>query len=62
MIRRIAAAAALATLAAAAPALAAPKANTITAVGGMKVKLNEYVTDDQHFDADTATRSSPARP
>ena len=43
MIRRILPAAALASLILAAPALAAPKANTITAIGGMKVKANAYV-------------------
>jgi plastocyanin len=51
MFRRISAVAALASLALAAPALAAPKANTITAIGGMKVKANGYVMDDQRWDA-----------
>lgn len=38
---------------AAGPASAAkPKANTITAIGGMKVKFNGYVQDDQRWDAD----------
>ena len=44
----------------AAPALAAPKANTITAIGGMKVKANGYVQDDQRWDADTYTVKSGA--
>jgi plastocyanin len=52
MIRRIFALAALGSIAFAAPALAAPKANTITAIGGMKVKANGYVQDDQRWDAD----------
>jgi hypothetical protein len=39
---------------AAGPATAAtPKKNTITAVGGMKVKANAYITDDQRWDANT---------
>ena len=37
---------------AAGPATAAtPKKNTITAVGGMKLKANAYITDDQRWDA-----------
>ena len=37
---------------AAGPATAAtPKKNTITAIGGMKLKANEYITDDQRWDA-----------
>lgn len=37
---------------AAGPATAAtPKKNTITAVGGMKLKANEFITDDQRWDA-----------
>ena len=44
----------------AAPALAAPKANTITAIGGMKVKANGYVQDDQRWDADKYTVKSGA--
>ena len=37
---------------AAGPASAAtPKKNTITAVGGMKLKANAYITDDQRWDA-----------
>ena len=56
MIRRILPAAALASLILAAPALAAPKANTITAIGGMKVKANAYVQDDQRWDADELHR------
>ena len=60
MIRRILPAAALASLVLAAPALAAPKANTITAIGGMKVKANAYVQDDQRWDADTYTVKSGA--
>jgi hypothetical protein len=52
VFRRIAVVAGIATLAAAGPAFAAPKANTITAVGGMDVKLNRYITDDQRWDAD----------
>jgi len=51
MLLRTAALAALGTLVLAAPALAAPKANTITAVGGMKVKPNAYIQDNQHWDA-----------
>ena len=58
MIRRILPAAALASLILAAPALAAPKANTITAIGGMKVKANAYVQDDQRWDADSYTVKS----
>ena len=60
MIRRIFALAALGSIAFAAPALAAPKANTITAIGGMKVKANAYVQDDQHWDADKYTVKSGA--
>lgn len=60
MIRRITALAALGTLAFAAPALAAPKANTITAIGGMKVKSNAYVQDDQRWDANKYTIKSGA--
>ena len=38
---------------AAGPASAAtPKKNTITAVGGMKIKANAYVSDAQYWDAD----------
>ena len=37
---------------AAGPAHAAtPKKNTITAIGGMKLKANEFITDDQRWDA-----------
>ncbi len=37
---------------AAGPASAAtPKKNTITAIGGMKLKANAYITDDQRWDA-----------
>ena len=60
MIRRIFALAALGSIAFAAPALAAPKANTITAIGGMKVKANGYVQDDQRWDADRYTVKSGA--
>jgi hypothetical protein len=60
VIRRIAATAALVSLAAAAPAVAAPKADTITAVGGMDVKLNQFITDAQRWDADTYTVKSGA--
>lgn len=60
MIRRIFALTALGSVAFAAPALAAPKANTITAVGGMKVKANAYVQDDQRWDADSYTVKSGA--
>ena len=60
MIRRIFALAALGSIACAAPALAAPKANTITAIGGMKVKANAYVQDDQRWDADQYTVKSGA--
>ena len=60
MIRRIFALAALGSIAFAAPALAAPKANTITAIGGMKVKANGYVQDDQRWDADQYTVKSGA--
>ena len=60
MFRRIAIVAGIATLAAAGPASAAPKANTITAVGGMEVKLNQYITDAQHWDADSYSVKSGA--
>lgn len=60
MIRRISALTALTSLALAAPALAAPKANTITAIGGMKVKTNAYVQDDQRWDANSYTVKSGA--
>ena len=60
MFRRIAVVAGIATLAAAGPAVAAPKANTITAVGGMDVKLNQFITDNQRWDADTYTVKSGA--
>src|ERR1700754_2266565 len=56
MTVRIAAVAALSVFTvAAAPAVAAPTKNTITAVGGTKVKANQYVQDDQHWDADDYT-------
>ena len=58
--RLIAAVAALGSLALAGPAVAAPKADTITAIGGMKVKANAYVQDDQRWDADTYTVKSGA--
>ena len=59
MTYRIAAVAALGAFAlAAGPAAAAPKKNTITAVGGMKVKANAYVQDAQHWDADRYTVKS----
>jgi hypothetical protein len=45
---------------AAGPASAAPKQNTITAVGGMKVKANAYVQDAQRWDADTYSVKSGA--
>ena len=45
---------------AAGPAVAAPKKNTITAVGGMKVKANAYVQDAQRWDADTYSIKSGA--
>ena len=62
MTYRIAAVAALGVFAiAAGPAsAAAPKKNTITAVGGMKVKANAYVQDDQRWDADSYTVKSGA--
>ena len=60
MTRRILAAVVVGSLAVAAPALAAPKANTITAIGGMKVKANGYVQDDQRWDADKYTVKSGA--
>ena len=40
-------------LAAGSASAAAPKKNTITAVGGMKVKANAYVQDAQRWDADS---------
>lgn len=50
MIRRTPVAlAAVAALAVAAPAVAAPKANTIEAQGAAKIKINEYIQDDQRF-------------
>jgi plastocyanin len=60
MTYRIAAVAALGVFAiAAGPAsAAAPKKNTITAVGGMKVKANAYVQDGQRWDADGYTVKS----
>src|ERR1700755_613676 len=59
MTYRIAAVAALSVFAVAAgPAVAAPKKNTITAVGGTKVKANAYVQDAQHWDADAYTVKS----
>ena len=60
MFRRITVVAGIATLAAAGPAFAAPKANTITAVGGMEVKLNQFISDQQHWDADTYAVKSGA--
>src|SRR4051812_38848373 len=60
MLGRTAVLAALGTLVLASPALAAPKANTITAVGGMKVKPNVYIQDDQRWDADVYTVKSGA--
>ena len=45
-------------LAAGSASAAAPKKNTITAVGGMKVKANAYVQDAQHWDADRYTVKS----
>jgi hypothetical protein len=60
MFRRISAVTALASLALAAPAVAAPKANTITAIGGMKVKANGYVQDDQRWDANKYSVKSGA--
>ena len=54
MTHRLIAAARLGIFAiAAGPAFAAPKKNTITAIGGMKVKANAYVQDGQRWDADT---------
>ena len=47
-------------LAAGPASAAAPKANTITAVGGMKVKANAYVQDAQHWDADSYSVKSGA--
>jgi plastocyanin len=60
MTYRTAAVAALGVFAiAAGPAsAAASKQNTITAVGGSKVKANEYVQDAQHWDADSYTVKS----
>ena len=58
--RFFAAFAALGSLAFAGPAVAAPKANTITAVGGIKVKANGYVQDAQRWDADSYTVKSGA--
>jgi plastocyanin len=58
--RFFAAVAALGSLAFAGPAVAAPKANTITATGGMKVKANAYVQDAQRWDANTYTIKSGA--
>jgi len=58
--RHIAAVAALGSLAFAGPAVAAPKANTITAIGGMKVKFNAYVQDDQRWDANVYSVKSGA--
>ena len=61
MIRRIAVIAALGSLAFAGTAsAAAPKANTITAVGGIDVKLNRFITDAQRWDADSYTVKSGA--
>jgi plastocyanin len=45
---------------AAGPAVAAPKKNTIAAVGGMKVKANAYVQDAQRWDANTYSIKSGA--
>ena len=46
---------------AAGPATAAtPKKNTITAIGGMKLKANEFITDDQRWDANVYTVKSGA--
>jgi len=47
-------------LAAGSASAATPKANTITAVGGMKVKANAYVQDAQHWDADSYSVKSGA--
>jgi len=60
MTRRMIALAVLGSLALAGPAVAAPKANTITAIGGMKVKFNGYVQDDQRWDANKYTVKSGA--
>jgi hypothetical protein len=61
MTYRIAAVAALGVFAlGAGTASAAPKKNTITAVGGTKVKANAYVQDDQRWDADAYTVKSGA--
>ena len=60
MIRRIPLLAAVAAVALSGTAQAAPKANTITAIGGMEVKLNQYITDAQHWDADAYTVKSGA--
>jgi plastocyanin len=60
MTYRIAAVAALGVFAlgASTASAAAPKKNTITAVGGMKVKANAYVQDAQRWDADRYTVKS----
>src|ERR1044072_7957866 len=61
MTYRLAAVAALGVFArAAGPAAAAPKKNTITAVGDMKVKANAYVQDARRWDADSYTVKSGA--
>ena len=60
MIRRIAVLAALGSLAFAGTASAAPKANTITAVGAVEVKLNQHITDAQRWDADSYSVKSGA--
>ncbi len=60
MIRRLSLAAAVAAVAFSGTAQAAPKANTITAVGGMDVKLNRFVSDAQRWDADRYTVKSGA--
>src|SRR3954468_18387392 len=61
MIPRISLLAAVAAIALSGTAQAAtPKANTITAVGGMDVKLNRFVTDAQRWDADSYTMKSGA--
>jgi hypothetical protein len=61
MTYRLAAVAALGVFAlSAGPAAAAPKKNTITAVGGMKVKANAYVQDAQRWDASAYTVKSGA--
>ena len=54
MIRKTAVVAlGLFALAAGPASAAAPKKNTITAVGGMKLKANAYITDDQRWDANS---------